>query len=160
MRTAFAGDAESRRAAFRAVLGDRKMQVLEDPERRFRVEGLFELPLEIADARDHQVTGRRLSEVAGGATSEMNRHRFRGQRDGRWRDRDANVLARRRWIEPAAQIVRELVDEAGKSSRNAWLVCSRNDQRIVGGVIHCGSRLASVTSLMKISGTGKGSRST
>lgn len=51
LREAFEGATEKRRAAFRALLGDRKMRVFPDEERRFRVEGLFELTLEAADAR-------------------------------------------------------------------------------------------------------------
>jgi hypothetical protein len=60
-----AGAPEARRAAFRAFLGDRKMRVLPDPEQQFRVEGLFELVLETADARARE--GRRASafQVAG-----------------------------------------------------------------------------------------------
>ena len=66
MREAFAGAPEERRRAFRALLGDRRMRVLPDDERRFRVEGLFELPLETADARPLEGTGRLHSQVAGG----------------------------------------------------------------------------------------------
>ena len=44
LRQAFEGAAEERRAAFRALLGERRMRVLEDAARGFRVEGLFELP--------------------------------------------------------------------------------------------------------------------
>jgi hypothetical protein len=63
MRSAFEGAPEERRAAFRTLLGDRKMKVFPDPERRFRVEGLFELALETTDARDPE--GRRASAIIG-----------------------------------------------------------------------------------------------
>jgi hypothetical protein len=54
-------------ARLRALLGDRRMRVLSDEERRFRVEGLFELELEeAADARSNQASGRLHSQVAGG----------------------------------------------------------------------------------------------
>jgi hypothetical protein len=39
MRQAFDGGPEERRGAFRALLGDRRIRVLEDAERGFRVEG-------------------------------------------------------------------------------------------------------------------------
>jgi len=45
------GSREDCRAAFRALLCDRKMRVFPDEERRFRVEGMLELALETADAR-------------------------------------------------------------------------------------------------------------
>ena len=51
MRQAFEGCDEDRRAAFRVLLGDRRMSVCADPERHFRVEGVFELPLEEGDSR-------------------------------------------------------------------------------------------------------------
>jgi len=63
MRAAFEGSADARLDAFRALLGDRRMRVFPDPERRFRVEGLFELSLEMADARAAQ--GHRASAVCG-----------------------------------------------------------------------------------------------
>jgi len=47
MREAFAGAPDAKRAAFRALLGERRLRVFADGERDgFRVEGLFELPLE------------------------------------------------------------------------------------------------------------------
>ena len=51
MRAAFEGSPDDCRAAFRVLLGDRKMRVFPDAERRFRVEGMLELALETADAR-------------------------------------------------------------------------------------------------------------
>jgi hypothetical protein len=74
MRHALEGDLEERRDAFRAPLGDRKMCVFPDPERRFRVDGIFELALETTDARDPE--GRRASAMSGsggGATPETRR---------------------------------------------------------------------------------------
>ena len=65
MRDAFDGEHDARRGAFRALLGDRRMRVLPDPGRLFRVEGLFELVLETADARNHEDSGRLHSQVAG-----------------------------------------------------------------------------------------------
>jgi hypothetical protein len=62
MRAAFERAPEERRDAFRALLGNRKMRVFPDAERRFRVEGLFELSLESADAR---AVGHRASATAG-----------------------------------------------------------------------------------------------
>jgi hypothetical protein len=44
LRGAFEGAPEECWAAFRALLGDRRMRVLPDPGQRFRVEGLFEPP--------------------------------------------------------------------------------------------------------------------
>jgi hypothetical protein len=46
------------------------MRVLEDAERGFRVEGLFELPL-TTDARDHQDPGRLHSMVAGACNARV-----------------------------------------------------------------------------------------
>lgn len=66
MRAALAGDADARRGAFRALLGDRRMSVFADPERTFRVEGLFELDLEMPDARHSDESGRLTKLVAGG----------------------------------------------------------------------------------------------
>lgn len=66
MREAFAGAPDSRRDAFRALLGDRRMRVLPDAEHRFRIEGLFELDLETTDARGLEASGRLLCVVAGG----------------------------------------------------------------------------------------------
>jgi hypothetical protein len=60
MREAFAGAPEVRRGAFRALLGERRLRVLADPAQRFRVEGLFELTVETADARAYEGTGRLL----------------------------------------------------------------------------------------------------
>jgi len=51
MREAFEGSPEKRRDAFRALLGDRRMRVYPDPDRCFRIEGLFELALETPTAR-------------------------------------------------------------------------------------------------------------
>ncbi len=51
MCAAFEGSPDDRRAAFRALLGSRKMRVFPDAERRFRVEGMLELALDTADAR-------------------------------------------------------------------------------------------------------------
>ncbi len=66
MRDAFAGAPDAKRAAFRALLGERKMRVLADVERGgFRVEGLFELLLETRDARPESRHGRLDSMVAG-----------------------------------------------------------------------------------------------
>jgi hypothetical protein len=60
------------------------MRVLADPERDhgFRVEGLFELPLETQIARLQEEAGRFKKLVAGGASSSVNRRRCGGQRDG------------------------------------------------------------------------------
>jgi hypothetical protein len=70
MREALADDADSRRAAFRALLGDSKMRVLADPERTFRVEGVFRLPLEMRIARlPDGEAGRFTQEVAGVGTA-------------------------------------------------------------------------------------------
>jgi hypothetical protein len=67
MRAAFAGDSDSRRAAFRALLGESRMRVFADPDRTFRVEGIFRLPLETRTARPPQEeAGRFKSVVAGG----------------------------------------------------------------------------------------------
>jgi hypothetical protein len=44
-----------------------------DPERRFRVEGLFELLLETADARGGEASGRLLFQIAGSASAVPNR---------------------------------------------------------------------------------------
>jgi hypothetical protein len=63
MRTALAGDPEERRTAFRELLGDRRMRVLPDEDRRFRVEGIFELGLEACDARN--LEGLRASALTG-----------------------------------------------------------------------------------------------
>lgn len=41
MRAAFEGSPDDCRATFRALLGDRKMRVFPDEERRFRVEGCW-----------------------------------------------------------------------------------------------------------------------
>ncbi len=65
MREAFAGAPETRRSAFRSLLGNRRMCVLPDADQRFRVEGLFELTLETADARGHAAPERLHSQVAG-----------------------------------------------------------------------------------------------
>ena len=66
MRAAFEGAPDVRRAAFRALLGNRRMRVRPAAERRFRIEELFELDLEIADARSREASGRLPSVVAGG----------------------------------------------------------------------------------------------
>lgn len=66
MRTALLGSPELARTAFRALLVGRRMRVGPDPEQHFRVEGLFELELETADARAAQDSGRLHFEVAGG----------------------------------------------------------------------------------------------
>ncbi len=67
MRSAFLGSPEHARAGFRALLGGRRMRVGPDPERRFRVEGVFELALETTDSRGPQDDlGSRHSVVAGG----------------------------------------------------------------------------------------------
>jgi hypothetical protein len=50
-------------------LGGERLRVYSDPERRFRVEGLFELSLEAADSRPLQGTGSLHSQVAGGRTA-------------------------------------------------------------------------------------------
>lgn len=49
---------DARRAAFRALLGGRRLRILADPEQRFRVEGIFELALETTDARANEGAGR------------------------------------------------------------------------------------------------------
>ena len=69
MRAAFAGDADPRRGAFRALLGDRRMSVFADPESSFRVEGLFELDLEMPDVRHSDESGRLTKLVAGGRSA-------------------------------------------------------------------------------------------
>ena len=51
MRQAFECSDEDRRGAFRVLLGDRRMRVSGDPERHFKVEGVFELPLDEGDSR-------------------------------------------------------------------------------------------------------------
>ena len=51
MRQAFEGSDEERRAAFRVLLADRRMRISVDPERQFRVEGVFQLPLNEEDSR-------------------------------------------------------------------------------------------------------------
>lgn len=66
MRAAFHASAEDQRAAFRGLLGDRRMRVGADPERGFRVEGVFSLALEMPNARAYEGPGRRQSVVAGG----------------------------------------------------------------------------------------------
>jgi DNA invertase Pin-like site-specific DNA recombinase len=47
MRTASSGSPEHAHEAFRALLGDRRMTVHPDPERGFRVEGVFDLDLDV-----------------------------------------------------------------------------------------------------------------
>jgi hypothetical protein len=68
-----------RRSAFRALLGpDGRMRVYPDAERRFRVEGLFEMALETtAAARAGQTSGRRQLEVAGDRFSTGERELLR-----------------------------------------------------------------------------------
>ena len=51
LKTAFAGDAASIRNAMKELLRGRRMTVGPDPERGFKVEGLFEWALETKDAR-------------------------------------------------------------------------------------------------------------
>ena len=63
VRSALEGDAEERRTAFRELLGDRRLRVLPDVERRFRLEGLFEFALEARDARN--LEGLRASALSG-----------------------------------------------------------------------------------------------
>jgi len=65
LRGAFRGPDDARRALLRSLLRDRRMRVLSDEEQRFRVEALFELDLETADARNLQGSGRLHSQVAG-----------------------------------------------------------------------------------------------
>jgi hypothetical protein len=70
MRSAFLGSPERARSAFRALLGDRRMRVGPDPERRFRVEGIFELALETGDARALQEHRASAITGSGGASYE------------------------------------------------------------------------------------------
>ena len=65
LKTTFAGDPTGIRDALKELLRGRRMSVGPDPERGFRVEGLFEWPLETRDARLHEETGRLASVVAG-----------------------------------------------------------------------------------------------
>jgi len=46
MRSAFEGEPEAARDALRALLRTRRLRVGPDPDRGFRVEGVFVLPLE------------------------------------------------------------------------------------------------------------------
>ncbi|HME73177.1 MAG TPA: hypothetical protein VKM54_25410 [Myxococcota bacterium] len=73
VRSAFEASVQDRREAFRALLGNRRMRVGPDPERGFRVEGVFALALEVPNARPLEGAGRRQSVVAGGATSGTSR---------------------------------------------------------------------------------------
>ncbi len=65
LRSAFDGEPEGVRAALRALLGDTRMRVGPDPERDFRVEGVFHWSFETQAARPPQETGRLVSVVAG-----------------------------------------------------------------------------------------------
>ncbi len=81
MREAFAGGANARRAAFRALLGDNRIRVYADPdpERIFRVEGVLQVPLETRIARRPDGTTGRLDFQVAGVRYETNdsRARFR-----------------------------------------------------------------------------------
>ncbi|HTF32183.1 MAG TPA: recombinase family protein [Myxococcota bacterium] len=67
MRQAFEGSDEERRAAFRVLLADRRMRISADPEQRFRVEGVFELPLDEGDSRSWSVNRESPIQGSGGA---------------------------------------------------------------------------------------------
>jgi hypothetical protein len=67
MRQAFEGSDEDRWGAFR-VLGDGRMRVSADPECQFRVERLFELPLEEGDSRPWARRESPIRGSGGGAT--------------------------------------------------------------------------------------------
>jgi hypothetical protein len=72
-RTGIRPDDSGSATAFRALLGDRRMRVLADPERDhgFRVEGLFELPLETQIARLQEEAGRFKKLVAGARSVQV-----------------------------------------------------------------------------------------
>jgi hypothetical protein len=63
----FEGAPERARAALSGLLAGRRMRVGPDPERGFRVEGVFHWPLDLEAraARAPQATGRLVSVVAG-----------------------------------------------------------------------------------------------
>ncbi len=65
LRSAFDGEPEGVRSALRALLGDTRMRVGPDPERDFRVEGVFHWSFQTQAARPPQETGRLVSVVAG-----------------------------------------------------------------------------------------------
>ena len=65
LRAALSGAPEDARRVFAALLGDRHMRVAPDPERGFRVEGLFEWSLEARAPGPQEKTGRLASVVAG-----------------------------------------------------------------------------------------------
>jgi site-specific DNA recombinase len=65
LQETFAGDPTGIRNAMKELLRGRRMTVGPDPERGFRVEGLFEWPLQMQAARPHKETGRLDSVVAG-----------------------------------------------------------------------------------------------
>jgi hypothetical protein len=66
MRSAFKGEPEAARGALRALLGTRRLRVGPDPDRGFRVEGLFLLPLETRAPWGHGTARVCDSVVAGG----------------------------------------------------------------------------------------------
>jgi hypothetical protein len=66
MRSAFEGEPESAREALRTLLGTRPLRVGPDPDRGFRVEGLFILPLETRAPWGHGTARVCDSVVAGG----------------------------------------------------------------------------------------------
>ncbi len=65
LKETFAGDRAGIRNAMKELLRGRRMTVAPDPERGFRIEGLFEWPLQMQAARLHEETGRLDSVVAG-----------------------------------------------------------------------------------------------
>jgi hypothetical protein len=66
LRESLAGEPRTARAAFSALLGDRRMSVHADASRTFRVEGVFQVAIESESARSRQADGRLDSVVAGG----------------------------------------------------------------------------------------------
>ncbi len=65
LRATFPGDPTGIRNALKELLRGRRMTVGPDSERGFKVEGLFEWPLQTQVARLHEETGRLDSVVAG-----------------------------------------------------------------------------------------------
>jgi hypothetical protein len=75
---ALAASAETGRRVLAAPLGDRRIAVYPDAEKGFRVEGLFELELEIERAAPaFQPVGRLLSVVAGARSDRLHTRRRR-----------------------------------------------------------------------------------
>jgi hypothetical protein len=90
MRAAFEGSPDDCRAAFRALLGGRRMRVFPDQEHRFRVEGMLELALETTVARaDQGDSGRRHFVVAGGCNARVPWRSRRGEHGCRSLPNDA-----------------------------------------------------------------------